>query len=445
MSHVIVCEHASLTTEACAPTLSLARVSATAFDYLCQLSEGFKRSGASLLQIEGQRRLRLDGYVGVIQTPCGTTVEVLPKHMDAEAPEAAPACRRLLRKLIQSFFDVPSREVGAASLETFKLPLHEWLMQRFVEELDRIVQRGVRFSYKRVEEEQPFLRGQLNVVAQLRQPPGRAHHFQIRHDVFTPDRPENRLLRAALERVRKLTQQPDTWRLAQELSLRLADIPISTQIEADFKVWRNDRLVAHYQAARPWCELILRQMMPLAVHGSTQGMSMLFSMDKLFERHVAAWLRNRLDGACRIRTPAASEYLCRQGSEQMFRLEPDILVEHGPQRKWVLDAKWKVLDESDRDGKYGVSQADLYQLFAYGHKYMGGAGELALIYPMSPKFRKPLQPLCFSDELRLHVVPFDLEADHLIESAQLTLPMAGLRASRSTDTAHLSFPHEPIY
>ena len=104
MSHVIVCEHASLTTEACVSTLSLARVSPTAFDHLCQLSEGFKRSGASLLQIEGQRRLRLDGYVGVIQTPCGTTVEVLPKHMDTDAPEAAPACRRLLRKLIQSFF-----------------------------------------------------------------------------------------------------------------------------------------------------------------------------------------------------------------------------------------------------------------------------------------------------------------------------------------------------
>lgn len=425
MSHVIVCEHASLTTEACSPSLSLARVSPTAFDYLCQLSEGFKRSGASLLQIEGQQRLRLDGYVGVIQTPCGTTVEVLPKHMDAEAPEAAPACRRLLRKLIQSFFDVPSREVGAASLETFKLPLHEWLMQRFVEELDRIVQRGVRFSYQRVEDELPFLRGQLNVVAQLRQPPGRAHHFQIRHDVFTPDRPENRLLRAALERVRKMTQQPDTWRLAQELSVRLADIPISTQIEADFKAWRNDRLVAHYQAARPWCELILRQLMPLAVHGSTQGMSLLFSMDKLFERHVAAWLRNRLDSACRIRTPAASEYLCRQGGEQMFRLEPDILVERGPQRKWVLDVKWKVLDETDRDGKYGVSQADLYQLFAYGHKYMGGAGDMALIYPMSPKFRQPLQPFSFSDELRLHVLPFDLDDDLLMGAVALGLPLRG--------------------
>jgi 5-methylcytosine-specific restriction enzyme subunit McrC len=429
VSHVIVCEHASLTTEACSPTLSLARVSASAFEHLCKLSEGFKRSGATLLQIEGQRRLRLDGYVGVIQTPCGTTVEVLPKHMNAEAPEAAPACRRLLRQLIQSFFEVPAREVGEAGLEAFKLPLHEWLMQRFLQELDRIVQRGVRFSYQRVEEEQPFLRGQLNMVAQLRQPPGRAHHFQIRHDVFTPDRPENRLLRAALERVRTLTQQPDTWRLAQELSLRLADIPACTQVEADFRAWRNDRLVAHYQAARPWCELILRQMMPLAVHGQTHGVSLLFPMNTLFERHVAAWLRNRLDAGCRIKTPAASEYLCSQVGEDMFRLEPDILIEHGPTRRWVLDAKWKLLDETNRKDKFGLSQGDLYQLYAYGQKYLGGKGEMALIYPRSAKFTRAMAPFSFSAELRLHVLPFDLDADALLGDVALALPRRGRLAA----------------
>jgi 5-methylcytosine-specific restriction enzyme subunit McrC len=422
VSHVIVCEHASLTTETCSPTLSLARVSVSAFEHLCQLSERFKRNGASLLQIEGQRRLRLDGHVGVIQTPCGTTVEVLPKHMDAETPEAAPSCRRLLRRLIHSFSDAPNREVGEARLEAFDLPIHEWLMQRYVQELDRIVQRGVRFSYQRLEEEQPFLRGQLNVVAQLRQPPGRAHQFQIRHDVFTPDRPENRLLRAALDQVRKLTQQPDTWRLAQELSLRLAEIPTSIQVEADFKAWRNDRLVAHYQAARPWCELILRQMMPLAVHGQTQGISLIFPMDKLFERHVAAWLRDRLDAACRIRTPAKSHYLCRHEQDDMFRLEPDIFIEHGQAQKWVLDAKWKLLDERDRSGKFGLAQADFYQLYAYGQKYLAASGSMALVYPRTLKFTRPLTPFHFSDDLSLHVLPFDLDTDALLGVEVLGLP-----------------------
>jgi len=413
VSHVIVCEYASLTTESCEPSLNFARVSQTAFDYLCTLSERFNRGGARIAQVEGRKRLRLDSYVGVIQTPCGTTIEVLPKHTSSNELESVNTSRRLLRRLIQSYFEGPTREVGEANLETFNLPVHEWLMARFLAELDHIVQRGVRFNYERIEEEQPFLRGQLNVVAQIRRPPGRAHQFQIRHDVFTPNRPENRLLCAALERVRKLTQQPDNWRLAQELSIRLSDIPKSVHIDSDFRHWSNDRLIAHYQSARPWCELILRQMMPLAVHGLSPGVSLLFPMEKLFERHVAAYIRSELPSNFYIRTPAASKSLCVHEGAPIFRLEPDIFVEHAD-NKWILDAKWKLLNRTDRDGKYGLSQADFYQLYAYGQKYMHGVGSMALIYPATVQFNKPLSPFNFSEDLQLHVLPFNLEDNKLI-------------------------------
>ena len=41
--------------------------------------------------------------------------------------------------------------------------------------------------------------------------------------------------------------------------------------------------MAHYQAIKPWCELILNQQMPIAVSGEWRGMSLLFPMEKLFE------------------------------------------------------------------------------------------------------------------------------------------------------------------
>jgi len=69
-----------------------------------------------------------------------------------------------------------------------------------------------------------------------------------------------------------------------------------------------------------------------------------------------------------------------------------LLLKHGLQR-WVLDTKWKRLDASDREHKYGLSQADFYQLFAYGQKYLGGKGEMALIYPKWSRFPAPLAPL----------------------------------------------------
>lgn len=407
---VIIREYAQLTTEVVVPSLDVATVSQTAFDWLCELSAGYSRSGATLLQVEGRRSLKWDSYVGVLETPCGTRLEILPKHHEQD--DCLVKSRQLLRKLIQSALQLKPREASVASLELFDKSLSEWVMGQFLAELDLLVKRGVRFDYQRIEEEQRFLRGQLNVVAQMRQPPGRQHHFQIRHDVFLPDRAENRLLKLALELVAKSTQDAANWRLANELRAMLSEVPASRQVSQDLRAWSRDRLMAHYQAIKPWCELILNQQMPIAVSGEWRGMSLLFPMEKLFEQYVEGWLRRSFVPGVHLTPQASRHSLCQHDGSAMFRLEPDLLLQQGKQT-WVLDTKWKRLDGADRQNKYGLSQADFYQLFAYGQKYLAGRGEMALIYPRTAQFSRPLPPFDFSPELRLWVLPFDLDKDVL--------------------------------
>ena len=50
---------------------------------------------------------------------------------------------------------------------------------------------------------------------------------------------------------------------------------------------------------------------------------------------------------------------------------------------------------------------------AYGQNYMGGVGDIYLIYPMSRQFGHYLPPFDLSPDLRLWVVPFDLETDQI--------------------------------
>jgi 5-methylcytosine-specific restriction enzyme subunit McrC len=82
-------------------------------------------------------------------------------------------------------------------------------------------------------------------------------------------------------------------------------------------------------------------------------------------------------------------------------------------RSWVLDAKWKRLDSADGENRFGLSQSDFYQLFAYGEKYLAGDGELILVYPQTSKFRLPLGPFQFSESMQLWAVPFDVETEEL--------------------------------
>lgn len=421
---VIVREYARLTTALVAqPSLDLAQVSESAFEWLCELSASVNRGGAPLMQIDGRRALRLDSYVGVVQTPCGTTLEILPKHTtDAGSAEDS---RALLCRMLRTVLDLRSRETDEADLRLFRSPLHEWVMRQFLLALDHLVKRGVRFDYQRIEEEQRYLRGQLDVVKQMRQPPGREHRFQIRHDIFLPDRPENRLLRLALERVCKSTQDPANWRLALELRGLLQEVPASGNLEQDFRQWRHDRLMAHYQPVKPWCELVLGQHMPMAVAGQWRGISLLFPMEELFERYVGRWLQRHLLPSARLKEQAASQFLCQHEGSPIFQLKPDLLIMEGRTR-WVLDTKWKLLDAGDRAGKYGLSQQDFYQLYAYGRKYLRGEGRMGLIFPVWEKLQAPLDPFTFDAGLDLWVLPFDLQQERLLGGAGPALPLRGL-------------------
>jgi len=421
---ITVREYARLTTATVVkPSLDCAQISASAFEWLCKLNARIRNEGASLVELEDSRWLKLDNFVGVVETPCGTRLEILPKHFEAD--DCVRNSRALLQRMIATAMDITPREVGEASLQLFNAPLGEWVMAKFLAALDHLVKRGVRSDYRRIESGERFLRGQLDAVRQMRQPPGRNHVFNIRHDVFVPDRAENRLLKKALDQVGKLAQSPANWRLAQELRGLLSEIPASLDVADDFRKWRTDRLMAHYQPVKAWCELILYQKMPFALQGHWHGISMLFPMERLFERFVEKALRSEMRFGATLVSQAASHTLCKHDGGNIFQLRPDMLLKHGSQ-SWVLDTKWKRLDASDRERKYGLSQADFYQLFAYGQKYLGGSGEMALIYPRWSKFSAPLEPFDYGNGLKLWVFPFDLDempAGKLRLAQDITLPL----------------------
>lgn len=427
MHHVVVREYARLTTGEVDASLDQAAVSESAFDWLCRESGRLRSSGAALVQVENRRWLRLDNYVGVIETPCGTQIEILPKHLDGEGDVVL--ARLLLRKMLSRCLNITARESAPANIQVFDSPLTEWVIRQFLESLDQLVKRGVRFDYHTVRDQQRYLRGRLDVSRQLRQPPGRQHLFQTEHDVFDADRPENRLLRSALDRVRRITHDASNWRLSHELATYLTPVPASVDISADFRRWRDDRLMAHYRSIRPWCTLILNEQSPLSVVGDWRGVSLLFPMELLFERYVDVCLRSGLPADAHLTRTASSKYLCRHLDENWFLLKPDFLVQRG-MTKWVLDTKWKRLDASlanSRD-KYGLNQADFYQLFAYGQHYLDGKGDLFLVFPMTTKFKKALPMFRLADDLRLWVIPFDLERGTISDMASLPLP-SGDRAA----------------
>lgn len=106
-------------------------------------------------------------------------------------------------------------------------------------------------------------------------------------------------------------------------------------------------------------------------------------------------------------------------------MKPDLLIHDHHANQIVLDTKWKLLDGVKANGsdKYGLSQADFYQLQAYGQSYLDGAGVLALVYPRTAAFDRPLPVFEFprSTGLKLWVLPFCLQERTLVLPTESTL------------------------
>lgn len=370
-----------------------------------------------MTQRRGRRAVQVMSFVGVIRAPNGFQIEVLPKVGAAIGGGEAEA-RQVLIEMLRCLRGFRHIQTDSAKLLAKKMPLLEVFVSEFLVAVGRVVKGGLRSNYLSKQDNLFALRGKLQMASHLRQNLYRADRFLTEHDEFTTNRPENRLLHAALRRVLNISGSQENQRLGRELCFVFADIPVSTQAGDDFKRVSVDRGMGHYADALGWARLILEDKSPLTGVGGNRAPSLLFPMDAVFEAFVAKHLSNQLAPRLVLKTQARSHHLVLHNKHEWFRLKPDLLIREADKDLVVMDTKWKLLDSLKANGtdKYGLAQGDFYQLHAYGHGYLNGKGDVVLIYPMTDSFRVPLPVFEFiqTGELRLWVLPFCLRSKRLL-------------------------------
>jgi 5-methylcytosine-specific restriction enzyme subunit McrC len=381
------------------------------------ISEQSNAPWAHLTQRRGHRVIQFTNYVGVIRAPDGFQIEVLPKTGKATNGNVE-ATRKLLIEMLCCLRGFRHVQINSAMVSAARMPLWEVFISEFLREVQLLVKRGLRAQYVRQSGNLFSLRGKLEVARHLRENLCRADRFFTAHDSFSVDRPENRLLHSAVQLARDSSSSYENQKLARELVNAFDEVPTSKQVRQDFQNVQLDRGMVHYTCALDWARLLLNDETPLMGEGGTRAPSLLFPMEALFEAFVAKHLGKQVRKPQILSVQAQSRYLVRHLERDYFRLRPDLMVMNGKQRVIVLDTKWKLLDSKKSGGtdKYGLSQADFYQLQAYGQSYLDGDGDVVLIYPRTDTFDAPLPVFSFPKlpKLSLWVVPFCLQSRRLL-------------------------------
>jgi len=398
--------------EKAAKSSRITQISESAFNYLKQLClcDESESRFLSFKNLDNTEVLRLNSYAGVILTPDGTQIEVLPKIAKRlEGTEGEDKARQTLLTMLKTLGQFRHIQTSSANISKAKMPLLEVFITQFLESVNTLVKRGLRSDYVKQEDNLFFLKGKLQVGKQIRHNSINKHKFCVEYDEFLQDRPVNRLLHAALQKVASYTRSARNQKLLRELRFVFDEIPVSHNVKQDFSQIKLDRGMSYYQSPLAWTRLILEGFSPLTMKDTNSAFSLLFPMEAVFESYVESILKKQMPDGLQVRGQVRSEYLVSHKNKDMFNLKPDLVIYKEQKIHAVLDTKWKLIDGGGKD-KYGISQADMYQMFAYGHKYLAGKGDIVLIYPQHDGFTQAVEhSFDFSDDLKVWVVPFVID------------------------------------
>jgi len=358
----------------------------------------------------GVKTLQVKNYAGVISLPGNAFIEVLPKTgLEEENNETARQQLLMMLRTLKSFRHIAT---SASSVRASKMPLMDVFIQQFIDSVQQIVRQGLKRDYIRQQDNLPWMKGKLRISAQLSKNSVRRDRFQVELDEYSAERLENRILKTAIDKIRRQINNPHLLLQVNSLQVHFDDIaPVGDACIA-FDQIHLDRHMRHYEHALSWARLILMGQSPHCMQGDTNAISLLFPMEAVFESFVTAWMRHRYSDNWHVEAQVNSLTLVRLNGKGLFKLKPDIYLrprgDNSEQAK-ICDVKWKMVD----NGKVTLeqSQADLYQMLAYGVNYQEGTGDMLLIYPSHDGFSQPLpHPYEFSHQkenlLRLWVVPF---------------------------------------
>ena len=326
-----------------------------------------------------RNRIKFQNYVGVISFK-DLKLEILPKFtktgerlVEAKSVNNREKILLNLVKMLEfsGWAGIKSTDLTHLGLEN---DFFEIYVNLFARNLLNLLKTNRDASYIRVSDELRFVKGRINLRKYSN--PARMHKIPCEYYERSMDTTINRTLKYVSYLLLRKVNSVENRRLLRNIlaildPVQLAPIRISEVERIVF-----NRLNSCFEPYVNFCKAFLRDSV-LSLQGSdVEFFSFLIPMEALFERFIARAIEEVVGGKYEVNVQTMIGHLAIRNGKKMFALVPDVvLVKDG--EFIVIDTKYKLLDPEDR--KLGVSQQDLYQMYAYCKEL--GSSKCILLYP----------------------------------------------------------------
>lgn len=377
-------------------------------DVLDFIRIGYKRKAGETVTFKN--------YVGLIQMKNNFQIQVLPKIEFAKGEK--DETKQIFMRMLRSMKDFPSKVFTNANLKTDRMNLYEIFINMYLQAVRQLIKHGIKSSYVRQEDNLSVYKGKILVNEHIKQNLFHKERFYVGFDEYRVNRPENKLVKSTLLKLQKLTGSAENSKEIRQLLTSFELVEPSVNYDKDFSMVVIDRNTKDYEMLMKWSKVFLKNKSFTTFSGTEAARALLFPMEKVFEAYVAKNMKKIFSSVnWEVSAQDKGHYLFNtlNGEQhEKFALRPDLVVTREDGSVVILDTKWKSL-VNDKNANYGISQADMYQMYAYAKKY--GTSEIWLLYPVNDAMRNCGQ-IKFDSGDGATVSLFFVDVSHIEESLE---------------------------
>ena len=300
------------------------------------------------------------------------------------------------------------------------MPILEIFISNFIEEVEKILKKGLVYSYINKSENILYFKGKLDLANHIKYNIIE-NKFFMNFDEFSVISIENCLIKLALEKIKNISSNMENVDKINKLLVHFEDIETSGMIPAHlFRKLLIDRKNDFYKKSLDLAKFFLLDESPYSVfyNDEKEITGLFFPMETIYESYIATKLKEVIDNKFSIKIQDNSYKIfnkCEVGKNEVkknitcFKLKPDIVLEN-ENEIIILDTKWKELKspkENEIIYNFGISKEDIYQIITYIHVYNSKAkkcNKAYLVYPINNNEKLPLEnDIVFSGENELKV------------------------------------------
>ena len=328
--------------------------------------------------------ISVNNYVGLIQLKNGYQVQILPKiDFGDEKDNNSVETKKIFVRMLRSMKGFSGKVFSFANLKMDQMPLFEIFINMYLQEVRALVKRGIKSAYVVKEENQNFYKGKLVVSEHIKHNTAHGERFFMSYEEYLVDRAENRLIKSTMLKLQRISKSAENQKDIRQLLVAFEMVSPSVNFQKDFSQIVIDRNTQVYDTLMSWSKVFLLDKSFSTFSGEEKARALLFPMEVVFESFVAEQLKKTLlDLEWKVSVQDKKYHLF--DFPEKFALRPDIVITKDNKKQVVLDTKWKKLINNPKIN-YDISQADMYQMYAYSKKY--NASDIWLLYPQTSEMK----------------------------------------------------------